>query len=204
MYVGHYFPAFLAKAVWPDSPLWLLVTAAQLPDIFYFSFIILGIERMSLGPPPKWTFYPYTHALIFTLTETALLYLLLPVLFGVSTTTATAFSLVFFSHWVNDLVQHPDADLPLGFGFTSAFNVTLGLGRHPLFEFWLEIVLVTVSYVYMMVIATELNAGAWLLLPVLIAIQWKGLSFPVANTSQFAAIALFVYTLVIVSAAALT
>ena len=50
MFIGHYAPAF-AAATSPKSPrLAALFVAAQLVDIAFFSFLILGVEKMRMLP----------------------------------------------------------------------------------------------------------------------------------------------------------
>ena len=50
MFIGHYAPAF-AAATSPKSPrLGVLFVAAQLVDIAFFSFLVLGVEKMRMLP----------------------------------------------------------------------------------------------------------------------------------------------------------
>ena len=50
MLTGHYGPAFIIKAIDKKVPLWMLFIAVQVPDIFWGSFILLGIERADINP----------------------------------------------------------------------------------------------------------------------------------------------------------
>jgi len=50
MFVGHYGPSLLAKSLDKTIPLWLLFIAAQLVDVFWAFFIMLGVEKVRIVP----------------------------------------------------------------------------------------------------------------------------------------------------------
>ena len=50
MFIGHYAPAFAAATSFKSPRLGALFVAAQLVDIAFFGFLILGIEKMRMLP----------------------------------------------------------------------------------------------------------------------------------------------------------
>ncbi len=48
MFIGHYGPAFAAKAVVKTVPLWVLFVAAQWVDFLWAAFVIAGVEKVRL------------------------------------------------------------------------------------------------------------------------------------------------------------
>jgi hypothetical protein len=149
MFIGHYAPA-LVFAVHPRSPkLGRLFVAAQLVDIAFFSFALLGIERFRLVPQATVTnaldlyFMPYTHSLIGTLAFAAL-WALGTRIAGGGHATAWIGAAVVASHWPLDwLVHAPDLTL-LGAGPRHG----LALWNWPLVEMPLELGLVAVALVF--------------------------------------------------------
>ncbi len=59
MFIGHFGPAYLIKALNPDLPLWLLILATQMTDILHFVLALYGLESMTYEPEMKSAF-PYT------------------------------------------------------------------------------------------------------------------------------------------------
>lgn len=136
MFIGHYAPAF-AAATSPKSPrLAALFVAAQLVDIAFFSFLILGVEKMRMLPGATvmnaMDLYdmPWTHSLAGAIGWGALFAIAVKALRG-SWTAGLIGGAVVVSHWLIDLLVHrPDLTLagsPPKFGF--------GLWNHP----WIEI-----------------------------------------------------------------
>ncbi|MEM6584455.1 MAG: hypothetical protein AAF692_01745, partial [Pseudomonadota bacterium] len=71
MFIGHFAPAFVASALGPRAPaLGTTFLAAQLVDWAFFTFAILGVEKMRIEPgatvmvPYDLYFFPYTHSLL--------------------------------------------------------------------------------------------------------------------------------------------
>ena len=145
MFIGHYAPAFIAAAS-PKSPqnrlgLGALFVAAQLIDIAFFSFLILGVEHMRLLPGATtmnaMDLYdlPWTHSLIGAIGWGALFALAIKLLRG-SWTAGAIGGAVVVSHWLLDLLVHrPDLTL-----IGSPPKLGLGLWNHPWIEMPLEIV----------------------------------------------------------------
>jgi hypothetical protein len=140
MFIGHYAPAFVA-ATSPKSPrLGALFVAAQLVDIAFFSFLILGVEHMRLTPHATvmnaMDLYhmPWTHSLIGAIGWGTAFAVVIRLMHG-SWTAGAIGGAVVVSHWVVDLLVHrPDLTLA---GNTPALG--LGLWNHPWIEIPLEL-----------------------------------------------------------------
>lgn len=149
MFIGHYAPALIAAAH-PRAPrLGALFVAAQLVDLAFFSFVLLGVEHMRLTPQATLTnaldlyHMPYTHSLIGSLGFAAG-WALGTRLAGGGRATAWIGALVVASHWAPDwLVHAPDLTL-LGAGYRHG----LGLWNWPTIEMPLELGLVAVALVF--------------------------------------------------------
>jgi len=142
MFVGHYSAAFLAKRVEPRVPLWLLFIAAQLVDIIWDLFVLLGIEKLRLVPgitasnPLDLYYMPYTHSLVAAVVWAVAAGLLSRRAGWVTSGQgALLVGLVVASHWVLDFVVHRP-DLPL---LDDSMKVGLGLWKLPLVSLALEI-----------------------------------------------------------------
>ena len=77
MLAGHYSAAFLAKALEPRLPLWILAIAVQLVDVLWAVFVLAGIEHLRVDPslpsnPLDLYDMPYTHSLLGALAWAAL------------------------------------------------------------------------------------------------------------------------------------
>lgn len=140
MFIGHYAPAF-AAATSPKSPrLGALFVAAQLVDIAFFSFLILGIEKMRMLPGATvmnaMDLYdmPWTHSLAGAIGWGILLAVAVKALGG-SWTAGAIGGAVVVSHWLIDLLVHrPDLTLA-----GSPPKLGFGLWNHPSIEIPLEL-----------------------------------------------------------------
>jgi len=140
MFIGHYAPAFVA-ATSPKSPrLGALFVAAQLVDIAFFSFLILGVEKMRMLPgetvmnPMDLYDMPWTHSLAGAIGWGLLFAIAVKLLRG-SWTAGLIGGAVVVSHWLIDLLVHrPDLTLA---GSPPKFG--LGLWNHPWIEIPLEL-----------------------------------------------------------------
>jgi hypothetical protein len=140
MFIGHYAPAF-AAATSPKSPrLGALFVAAQLVDIAFFSFLILGVEKMRMLPGATvmngMDLYdmPWTHSLVGAIGWGIVFAIAVKLLRG-SWTAGAIGGAVVVSHWLIDLLVHrPDLTLA-----GSPPKVGLGLWNHPWIEMPLEI-----------------------------------------------------------------
>lgn len=139
MFIGHYAIAFASKRVAPRTSLGTLVAAAQLPDLIWPIFLLIGIEHVRIQPgatklsPIDFNDYPWTHSL------------------ALSAAWGAAFALVYWafsrygrgalivfigviSHWVLDFFVHRP-DLPL---WPHGARVGLGLWNSPVGTLGLE------------------------------------------------------------------
>ena len=127
MFVGHFGVGFGAKAAAPRVSLGTLLLAAQLVDLLWPAFVLLGLEEVRIDPgntavtPLDFVRYPYTHSLLTGIGWGVLLglaYLVHRRLWrGAVVVTA-----VVVSHWVLDWISHRP-DLPLVPG-----GIKVGLG----------------------------------------------------------------------------
>jgi membrane-bound metal-dependent hydrolase YbcI (DUF457 family) len=117
MFIGHFAVGLAAKRVAPRTSLGTLFAAAQLLDLVWPVFILLGVETVRIEPgitaftPLDFVSYPWTHSLSMALVWA--------VAFGFAYRARTSFSrgaltvgALVVSHWVLDFVTHRP-DLPL-------------------------------------------------------------------------------------------
>ncbi|MCX6142750.1 MAG: hypothetical protein NTZ35_05975 [Ignavibacteriales bacterium] len=129
MFLGHYAVALAAKKAAPKTSLGTLLIAAQLPDLLFPLFILLGIEHLRIAPGITVVFpmdlydYPLSHSLLAGLLWSAALAFLYYVI-RKEKRGATIVGLVVISHWILDFITHRP-DLSLGFG--TGTYVGLGL-----------------------------------------------------------------------------
>ena len=142
MFIGHYAPAFLAAASPRAQRLGPLFVAAQLVDIAFFAFVLLGVEHMRAVPGftamNAMDLYdmPYTHSLIGALGFAAA-WAIGTRLLGGDWAAAWIGAAVVASHWLLDLIVHaPDLTL-LGHGRRYG----LSLWNSPAIEMPLELAL---------------------------------------------------------------
>jgi hypothetical protein len=140
MFIGHFAPAFVAAAM-PKAPrLWTLFFAAQLVDIAFFPFVLLGIEHMRIVPgitatnPMDLYDMPYTHSLIggilWAVGFAALLWAMTR-----NRTAALLAAMVVLSHWFLDVLVHRPDMTVLG----TPPKLGLALWDQPLVEMPLEL-----------------------------------------------------------------
>lgn len=133
MFIGHFAVAFAAKRVAPRPSLGLTFVAAQLADLLWPIFLLVGIEQVRVAPGTNpflnldFTNYPWSHSLVIELSLGAIL----GAVYAVATRDARG-ALVLLalvpSHWLLDWITHVP-DLPLA-PWPSA-KVGLGLWRNP-------------------------------------------------------------------------
>ena len=114
MFVGHYAASFVAKSAEPEAPLWSYFTAAQLLDIGWSLFIMVGIEKMHVDPALPGSVFdlydmPWTHSLFGAVAWSIAGALFFRWLLRLPRRAALFIGLIVFSHWVLDLLVHrPD------------------------------------------------------------------------------------------------
>jgi hypothetical protein len=137
MFIGHFGAGFAGKAVAPRTSLGTLFLAAQLSDLLWPTFLLLGLERVAIRPgvtrvvPLDFVSYPWSHSLLLA-GGWGLLFAVLYRLVRGYLRGAVVVGLLVVSHWLLDLVVHRP-DLPLapwmgvrvGLGLWSSLPATL-------------------------------------------------------------------------------
>jgi hypothetical protein len=128
MFIGHYAVALASKKAAPDTSLGTLFLSAQLADLLWPIFLLLGIKHLRIDPgntavtPLDFYDYPFSHSLVGSIVlsfASGLLY------YGVRRYARGAWmvGLCVFSHWTLDAVVHRP-DLPL----LPGGNIYIGIG----------------------------------------------------------------------------
>lgn len=117
MFVGHYGAAFAARRLVPRLSLGWTILAAQLLDLIWPIFVLLGIERVEIDPgntvvtPLDFVYYPWTHSLVTAAGWGALLAAIYFILRRDGRGASVLGGLV-VSHWLLDFIVHRP-DLPI-------------------------------------------------------------------------------------------
>lgn len=128
MFIGHYAVALAAKKTAPKVSLGMLFLSAQLVDMLWPVFLLLGFEHVRIDPgntavtPLDFYDYPLTHSLVANLIW-SFNFSLIYFAFSRSLKNSLVTGLCVFSHWILDFLTHRP-DLPLAFGH----NIHFGLG----------------------------------------------------------------------------
>jgi hypothetical protein len=177
MFIGHFGVGLAAKPLAPKVSLGTLFLAAQLIDLFWPTFLLLGIERVRIlphaggGVPLAFEHYPWSHSLL-AVTGWGLLFGVTYHLLRKYPRGAIVAGAAVVSHWLFDaIVHHPD--LPLYPGGTAL--VGLDLWSSFAASQALELTIYTVGASLYLRSTEPLNSagrwGAWALLAVLLATQ---------------------------------
>ncbi len=144
MFIGHFGAGFAAKRLAPQVSLGTLFLAAQFIDLLWPTFLLLGVEQVSIVPgatavtPLHFDHYPVSHSLLavvgWAVLVGGLYYLLRRQQRG-----AIVLAALVVSHWFLDLLVHapdlpvlPNDSLLVGLGAWSSLTLTL-LIEVPLF-----------------------------------------------------------------------
>jgi hypothetical protein len=172
MFVGHYSASLVAKRLVPQAPLWLLMLAAQLVDIFWASFLLTGVERgriiagFTRSNPLDLYYMPFTHSLPAAVLWSVGAGLLVFALFRSRPGTvparavAIAVAMVVASHWVLDLLVHkPDLGL-----WGNQYKVGFGLWDYlwPALALEYGLLVAAALYVYRDSALWKRLGGKWL------------------------------------------
>ncbi len=117
MFVGHFGLGLAGKRLAPRLSLGSLFLAAQLVDLLWPTFLLLGWESVRIVPgttvvtPLDFVSYPWTHSLLLALAW-GLALALIARLLGRSPGEAGLLAALVVSHWLLDLATHRP-DLPL-------------------------------------------------------------------------------------------
>jgi hypothetical protein len=143
VFLGHFAIAFAAKRAAPRASLAATFAAAQLADILWPVFLLLGWEHVTIqrnaDPFLNLTFtsYPWSHSLVMDavwgLAFGLIAYALLR-----DAKAAVVLGLLVLSHWVLDVAVHvPDMPLTPGGGA----KIGLGLWRWPVATVMVEAIM---------------------------------------------------------------
>jgi hypothetical protein len=151
MFIGHYGVSFAARPFGRGVPLWVWFIAVQWLDIVWSVLVFFGIEKLRIVPDFTQAnaldlyYMPYTHGLPGSIALSVALGAVMAGCFpGHRARTLLLVAAASFSHWILDLIVHVP-DLPL---FANSNKIGLGLWRHVIVSFPLELIL--------------LGLGAWL------------------------------------------
>src|SRR5690348_3794954 len=133
MFIGHFALSFAAKRAAPRTSLGTTFVAAQLADLFWPIFLLLGWEQVAIARSANpfltldFTSYPWSHSLLTELGA--------GLVFAIAYYAATRYGrgalivgLLVPSHWLLDVVVHVP-DLPLYPGGSARLG--FGLWRNP-------------------------------------------------------------------------
>lgn len=129
MFLGHFALAFGAKRAEPETSLWTLFVAAQLPDLVWPVLVLAGAERVAIAPgdtavtPLRFESYPISHSLLTVALWGVALALLH---WWRERRPAASFVLwaLVVSHWLLDFVSHRP-DMPLAPGSPRLYGLGL-------------------------------------------------------------------------------
>ena len=139
MFVGHFAVGFAAKRVAPALSLGTLFLAAQLLDLLWPLFLLLGWEHVRIDPgntvvtPLDFNDYPWSHSLAMSFVWSIVVATLGYFLRGRRRRESLCLGIVVLSHWALDFLTHrpdlplsPGADTPkVGLGLWHSLPATL-------------------------------------------------------------------------------
>lgn len=167
MFIGHYGPAFGAKAVVRRMPLWVLFVAVQFMDFVWSILVLVHVEKARIvpgfmeGSSLDLYYMPYTHGLAGALALSVVFGGVVALFFregrrDIFLVTAAAV----FSHWILDLLVHkPDLwiydGVKVGFGLWRWLWISLPLELGFLYAG---------AWLYARYVPARRGGNAWLLL----------------------------------------
>lgn len=165
MFIGHFAVAFAAKKVAPRTSLGTLVAAAQLLDLIWPVFVLLGIETVRIDATaqspflrPRFVHYPWSHSLLMAAAWGIAFAVAYRAKTGDRRSAAVLAALV-VSHWVLDWITHrPDLQLAPGLDLF----VGLGLWTRPAATIAIEALMFGAGVaVYARATSPRGRAGSW-------------------------------------------
>ncbi len=165
MFLGHFAVALGAKKAAPRASLGVLVFGAQLADLLWPIFLLLGWEQVRIDPgatrvtPLDFVSYPYSHSLLAELLWGLGIGL---VYFAIrrNARAAIAVALCVPSHWLLDYFSHRP-DLPIIPGGT---RYGLGLWNYPTATLVVELTLFAIGIaLYLNATKAKDRIGGWAL-----------------------------------------
>ncbi len=171
MFIGHYGAGFAGKKVDSRPSLGTLFFAAQFLDLLWPFLILTGIEHVKIVPglmaanPLDFTFYPYSHSLLFAVIW-GFLFGLIYFFFRKNIKGSILLGALVVSHWVLDLIVHRP-DLPIL--PWSDFKVGFGLWNSVPFSITVEVVIFALgAYLYSSATRAKNKTGKYAFLGLLI------------------------------------
>ena len=144
MFVGHYAVSLALKKAEKKASLGLLFLAVQFVDVFFFPFVLLGIERIKIvenftqSTHFELEYMPYTHSLLASILCAGLIYLVFRLIPPRDKSVALVMGIAVLSHWFFDLIVHTP-DLPIW--KDASIKLGLGLWHNAIATYALEAVL---------------------------------------------------------------
>lgn len=195
MFIGHYGVAFAAKKLAPKTSLGTLFIGAQLIDLLWPIFLLLGIEHVRLEPgntavtPLDFYDYPFSHSLVGCLFWSLLLFFVYYIIKRNLRNSLILGGCV-LSHWVLDFITHRP-DLPLSPGLHYLFG--LGLWNNLWISVIAELLIFTAGiYIYLRTTYALNKTGSislWVLIVILLLIYFSNIFGPPPPNVQVIAIA---------------
>lgn len=147
MFLGHFAVGFAGKKINAKPSLGTYFLAAQLLDLLWPSFLLLGIENVKITNDPanpiplSFTDYPVSHSLL-TVLGWSLLFGVVYYLLKKNGKAALVLGFFVLSHWLLDLLVHIP-DLPLYPGDSP--HVGLGLWKWKYVELIIEVLMYVIG-----------------------------------------------------------
>jgi hypothetical protein len=209
MFVGHYGVSFAARGVGGRVQLWVWFIATQWLDVVWSILVLLGIEKLRIVPGFTQAnaldlyYMPYTHGLPGSIVV-SLAFGAIVAWFAAENRTRIGLlvAAAAFSHWLLDLIVHVP-DLPL---YDDSAKVGLGLWRHVLVSFPLELIVLAVgAWLYTRstkVVTARRRYAAWSFVSLLAIVQvYANFGPPPASPTAMAVTALGLYAVLALLAA---
>jgi len=188
MFIGHYAVGLLAKKETEKVSLATLFIAVLFLDLLWPIFLLLDIEKVVLHPELEgaknvaFTFYPYSHSLLFTFIW-AVVFGLIYWLLKKNIKNALILSLCVLSHWLLDMIVH-FKDLPLAMNNNQLIGV--GLWNYPVLSFFVELIFFACGvYIYLKTTTPKNKYGSilfWVLIILLLISQIASIFSPAPSS----------------------
>jgi hypothetical protein len=134
MFIGHFAIGFAAKRATPRVSLVALFAAAQLADLLWPFFLLLGWEQVRPMPGSNpfllldFVSYPFSHSLLMLIIWGAAFAFIYQKSTGASSAAFVCLAALVVSHWVLDVATHRP-DMPW---YPGGPKIGLGLWNYPL------------------------------------------------------------------------
>ena len=132
--LAHAAVALMGRPLAPKAPVWALVAATQVPDVLFFGFQAVGLERQAatqldlsrgliyLSQP----LIPWSHGLLMCVVWSAVVGGLAHLFFR-DWRASLVMGLLVFSHWLLDFTVYPN--MPILFGNSPVIGLAGGFHR---------------------------------------------------------------------------